>query len=199
LLYADTGDTKLLSPKAPDLLGCMHVEDNLLLFCEDNGQGGSRMMLYDLDKGGDPWAVSEPGAHEFLAHINGDKIYYSTPGFSDAGMEYDIWVYDIEKRTREVLVDDHGYQMGLAVEGYIIIYHDSDDSMGVPCRLIIRDLKTGEQRVMTPEEGHYYNQGIHGKYYSFMHHNKVYLCDLEEGGFIDQNGHLIPEPVDGGK
>jgi len=203
LLYIDDSNEITLTNKKELSAGCLDGDGVKVLFCEENGAGGSRMMIYDESDGGSPWTISETGSNDFWAAIDDGIVYYTH--VNETRGDKDIWKYDLQTKDRSVLVGDAGEQAMPDADGYVLSY-ELDDSQ----KIILRDLETGVERELTPPvPSKHYQMGVHGKYAGFMHvgdndelnewDQHVYICDLEEGGFIDSDGHVIPEDCDGGK
>jgi hypothetical protein len=55
---------------------------------------------------------------------------------------------------------------------------------------------TPVKRKVTPVEDNYYGIGLEGRHMVYavaVGGDAIVLCDLEAGGFIDADGHVIPE------
>jgi len=199
LLYADAGESKLLSDNPLDQVGSPDAKDKMILFYDDDGTGYSKIMLYDEADGGAPWTITDdPTYDEYMAVFGENKIYFSRVK-KGVGNELDIWSYDMNTKSRSPVINDPGQQFGPEVDGYIMAYHDAEmNNTYQPNKIRLYDTDTKARRTMTPVMAEQYLFGVHGKYLSLVYGWNVYLCDLEEGGFIDSEGHVIPDNTDAG-
>ncbi|MCP4600293.1 MAG: hypothetical protein GY847_07135, partial [Proteobacteria bacterium] len=60
----------------------------------------------------------------------------------------------------------------------------------------IGDLETGVTRQITELPSVYWGTAIEGKYLAWAAGQSLWLCDLEKGGYIDADGHVIPATPD---
>jgi len=200
VLYADSGQEKIISQNINLNNTCADADDHYVLFCEEDAQQRRKMMLYDEADGG----IKEIGITDNVwVAIDDEKIYYSK--IRDGASDLDIWVHDIKTGQSRAVISEPGKQWYADVDGKIMMYkHRDEDTDTNPSHIYIHDIETGERRRFTPLYDMHNGLGIHGKYISFHHlgYNDaineydpyfVYVCDLEEGGFVDSDGHLIPE------
>ena len=207
VLYADSGQEKIISQNINLNHTCIDGDDHYVVFCEEDAQNRLKMMLYDEADGG-PAAELGITDHVWVA-IDDEKIYYSK--IRDGASDLDIWVHDIKTGQSRAVISEPGKQWYADVDGKIMMYkHRDEDTDTNPSHIYIHDIETGERRRFTPLYDMHNGLGIHGKYISFHHlgYNDaineydpyfVYVCDLEEGGFVDSDGHLIPEDAGGRK
>jgi hypothetical protein len=137
------------------------------------------------------WMSFNPTSGEL---VTGTNIPGETASFS-----LDIW--DMETDVREVIVDDPHSQGAPDAFGSVISYLDSQAAgqgwfENNLSELKIIDRETGVIRVITPTLGRHYDHGIWEKWLAFNTTGPwgdlLVLCNLEEGGFIDAAGHVIP-------
>jgi len=115
----------------------------------------------------------------------------------------DIWVWDIEAGTSpEVIVSDPYDQVLPDYDDHVIAYLDSQaNGTGwraggdrAEVRIVDRDTKV-IRKVMPLDV--YYGIGIWSHYLAMNNYGRwgdsIILCDLLEGGFMDADGHVIPE------
>ena len=143
--------------------------------------------------------------------IANGKIYSgSAVNPPDLVRYFDIHVHDLEADTNEYFNTSPWFQMQPSASATVVAYIDTEalgtnwwaDPVG---HVEIADLSTSETRQVTQVPYGYYTITMHGKYLAYIAGSStLILCDLEEGGFIDGEGHVIPEGglpdagVDGG-
>ncbi len=197
LLDTSSGNETLLTENPVTQLGCRDGEDNYAIYCEDDGSGNSNIMLYNINDGGPAKNISRPGQYEYFAVISDKKVYYNGES-TTSGYGLDIWVYDIDTEQREIVINEPGNQYMPIVNGNMLSYRDSSNGLE-PNQIMLYDLENKTKRQVTQHPENYYQYGAHGKYMMYNLHSGVFFCDLEEGGFVDSQGHVIPEQVDAGR
>ncbi len=121
---------------------------------------------------------------------------------------YDLYAWDMETNTYTILVDDPLDQLLPDYHGHIVGYVDSQEagvywfsSNSGDVRIIDRETK--EKRIVLPLDT-YYGLSIWSHYLAVNNVGRwgdsLILCDLKEGGFVDDAGHVIPDGagMDGG-
>jgi hypothetical protein len=117
-----------------------------------------------------------------------------------------------ETNVRTVLVSEPFDQGHPDADGHLVSYLDSQASgagywSGYHAEVKIIDRDTLVQRTVLPLDS-YFGTGIWSHYLVSnnvgMWGDSLILCDLEAGGLVDTDGHVIPEStpdagVDGGK
>jgi len=166
-------------------------EDKILYkFDMQNPQLGSQ-KLYD-----DPIGVFNIAFnHDTHEAVMGANV----PDVTD---HYDLWLWNPETGDYEVLLSEP-WDQGLAdFDGHVVAYADSQANEDgwftgdnwAEVKIIDRDTK--EKRTITSMD-RFYGIGIWDRYLAFnnwgMWGDSIILCDLVEGGFMDADGHVIPE------
>ena len=206
VLYADSGQDKIISQKINLAHSCIDGDDHYILFCEEDDQNRLKMMLYDEADGG--MAKYIGNTDHVWAAIDDGVVYFSR--IRDGEADLDIWMYDIKTGESRAVISEKYMQWYADVDENIMMYKYKDGTVGEnPSNIYLYDLETEAARQFSPRVSEYSSLGKHGKYISFKHdgyneetdsnEDHVYVCDLEEGGFIDSEGHVIAEDADGGE
>jgi hypothetical protein len=132
--------------------------------------------------------------------VNG-KIYSGTMT-TDVTEGFDIWIWDIESGTASYLDHAPYDQLLTDGDGHVLAYLDTESlasyyyDNGLQAYVEIHDLDTHVTRTVTPVPDMYYGVAVSGKWLAYgvvFAGDTIVLCDLEAGGYIDSEGHVIPE------
>jgi hypothetical protein len=172
---------------------------------ETTTQPGDRTYLYDIQNPGEPLLLYPEAQHQTGPPVVVDGKVYVATGLVDVTDYYDIWVYDIASGTGSYLDHSPWDQLYCDVSGHLIAYLDTEELgtqwfwNGQESHIEIKDLDTGLTRRITNAVTNYYGIGMSGKYLVFAASEGIktlFACDLEAGGFIDAEGHVLPEETD---
>jgi hypothetical protein len=176
---------------------------------ESTTQPGDRTYLYDIQNPGEPLLLYPEAQHQVGPPVVEDGKVYVATWLNGVAEDFDIWVYDIASGTGSYLEHSPWDQLYCDVSGHVIAYLDTEE-LGAPwftggqeSHIEIQDLETGVKRQITNAVTTYYGIGMSGKYLVFAASEGIhtlFACDLEAGGFVDAEGHVIPEGTvpDGG-
>jgi len=125
----------------------------------------------------------------------------------------DLVRWDLETNERTVLLSADWDQLLPDTSGFAVMYLDSNPAgehwfAEFQCDVKVMDLETGVIRTVMPLDA-YFGSAIWSHWVAVNNYghwgDSIILCDLEEGGIMDSEGHIIPEGsdpdagVDGGK
>jgi len=170
------------------------VNDYHLYKFDLNNPGAGAQLMYP-DQVGIPIMAFNGTTGELVTGVNIPSVtnYFSI----------DVW--DISTNARTTVVDGPWDQVAPDAYGYLIAYFDSQvtGENWFPdqySQIKLVDAETHEVRTITPYVDHQYNLALWDKWLAFNNvgvwGDILVLCDLEAGGFIDADGHVIPEGSD---
>ena len=174
--------------------------DHLYKF--DLNDPGSGAQLMYADPLGITGLVFNDATGELFTGVN-------IPGVTN-NVSVEAW--NINTNARRTVVDDDWDQILPDSDGYLTAFLDSQvaGQNWFPNQLSqvkILDLTTSEVRTVVPQVDAQYGLALWDKWLAFNNvgawGDVLVLCDLEAGGFIGSDGHVIPETttdagVDGG-
>lgn len=160
------------------------------------------MFVYDIQNPQVPKPVETQAIGFGWPDVYNGKVYAgaSSPEWESRG--FDMWEYDIKTGAEKWLSEEVYDQLNPAADGKAVVYLDTSTlgetwfNAGSKSQVEIMDLETKVTRQITLSPERYYGPGLVGKYLTFGAQaggDKVVLCDLEAGGFIDEHGNVIPE------
>jgi hypothetical protein len=123
------------------------------------------------------------------------------PGETD---NLDLVRWDLETNDRTVLLSEPWDQLLPDTSGHAVVYLDSNPAgqywfAEYRCDVRVIDMETGAVRTVMPLDA-YFGPSIWGHYVTVNNYgtwgDSLVLCDLEEGGLMDEGGHVIPEVSD---
>ena len=112
--------------------------------------------------------------------------------------DFDLDIWNMETNERTTILSTAGKQRMPDASGHLISYFDHEP-YGAPatgtCAIRVVDQETGVTRRVLPWNT-WYSQGIWGHWVAANNYgtwgDSIILCDLEAGGLVDSEGHVIP-------
>jgi len=112
--------------------------------------------------------------------------------------DFDLDIWNMETNERTTIRGAPGSQLMPDASGHLISFFDRE-LYGLPgagdCEIRVVDQETGVVRVVLPWNT-WYSQGIWGHWVAANNYgtwgDSIILCDLEAGGLVDSEGHVIP-------
>jgi hypothetical protein len=151
---------------------------------------------YDLLNPGTPVVLDSNPTSVLWPDIANGKAY--TTSWQSLENLYDTHIHDLETGENS-WINSPWDQIGLSVDDYVVAYTDTEELghkwfVDQTAHVEIADLETKETRQITNIASKYWGVSQHDKYLAYgMGSRTIVLCDLEQGGYIDSSGHVIPE------
>ncbi len=199
--YADliTGTERVINPNASEYINWGYDGRKWIVYIDDH-----RLYKYDVQNpqlGSQQFFNKDIGAfniafnHDTHEAVIGLNIVYETQLF-------DLWVWNLETDTYEIILSEPWDQGMPDSDGHVIAYVDSQKADegwftgSNRAEVKIIDRQTKVKRTITPLDK-FYGIALWDRYLAFnnwgMWGDSIILCDLVEGGFMDKDGHVIPE------
>ena len=164
------------------------------------GSGYNDLYKYDILTQTGPTVANGQIHDTTWPAISDGKIYSGTWAQPlDMTNLCDVQVHDLDTGSNTWLFHSPWDQIGPAVSGNVLMYYDTQEFASTwwndqTTHVELYDLQTSVVRQLTEAGYAYWGPAIHGKHLAYAGGDgTIILCDLEEGGYIDSSGHVLPE------